>query len=478
MSLEFTLNGEPVRIDELDPTTTLLDWLRETRRLTGTKEGCAEGDCGACTVVAVDPRGPTVRAIDACIALVPMMHGQDVWTVEGLGRATAPHPVQAAISAHLASQCGYCTSGIAMSLAELAHRRHTTPGQVDDQLCGNLCRCTGYRPIRDAATALAGSCPEDGLARALARASRPLTGGTLAHAGRTWHAPVTWDEALDALARPGARVVAGGTDLGLEITMRRLRPTALVSVERLSGMADLATNERAVLIGAAAPLTDVEAYVASRAPMLARMLRYFGSRQIKHRATMGGNLATASPIGDLAPVLLALDATVFVRGRAGERAIPIDAFFTAYRKTALAPGELIVRIEIPHADPATRQGAYKVARRREMDISAVAGAFAVTVAFGSVVRARLAFGGMAATPKRATALEAALVGRPWTRASVTSAVDALTADFSPIDDHRASAWYRATVARNLVIGFFAETEHVPVRALGDRPLSTFVRDAT
>jgi xanthine dehydrogenase small subunit len=286
--------------------------------------------------------------------------------------------------------------------------------------------------------------------------------------------PVSFSQLFDVLAQePAATLIAGGTDLGLAVTKRHVRFPILVSVERLPGLKVLQTVDGVHHIGAAVPLSDVEGWALEALPVMARMLRYFGSRQIKHRGTIGGNIVNASPIGDTPPVLLALDATIAVRGPDGSRSIPIDEFFLDYRQTALAPGEVVVRVEVP--DPGNaRVGAYKVSRRREMDISAVAMAAKVEARNGAVESARIAFGGMAATPARAAGLEAALLGRTWTEATVEGALNALDTDFSPIGDHRASAWYRSTVARNLVRGFFHETHNEPFRALPDRPLSTVV----
>ena len=475
MTIRFHLNGRPHEA-AVSPHTTLLDYLRDHLRLTGTKEGCAEGDCGACTVVFAESDG--LRAIDSCLILLPMVHGRRIWTVEGLGRPDAPHPVQSEVVEKLASQCGYCTPGVVMTLAELAHRKDVqAPWQIDDQICGNLCRCTGYRPIREAAEALCGSCPKDALSADCGAAKAPEA--LSYEAGARWSAPTSWDALFAARARdPEHRLVCGGTDLVLGITQRHERPPSLISVEHLPGMTTLETVDGVHRIGAAVPLADIETWAVDALPVLARMLRYFGSRQIKHRATLGGNLGTASPIGDTPPVLVALGATIIARGPAGERAIAIDDYFVGYRQTALAADEVVARVDIPAPKPGTRLGAYKVSRRREMDISAVSGCFAVEVdAAGHVVTARLAFGGMAATTSRARNLEAALVGRPLTEAGIEPVLSVIDGDFQPLDDHRGSAWYRRTVSANLVRGFAAEMERGAFQPLPDRPLSTIVEGA-
>lgn len=479
--MHVTLNGDPIEI-EVPPTMTLLELLRDELGLCGTKEGCAEGDCGACTVVLLDPEaagGPRARAVDSCIMLAPMVDGRQLWTVEGLARDGAPHPAQQAVVERLASQCGYCTPGVVMSLVEACHRSDTGDAplaRLDDQMCGNLCRCTGYRPIREAAFELAGCRPADAIAEALADPAPVAAAAALAHGEQRWFAPEGWDALWAAIAEhPEHRLVCGGTDLGLDVTQRGARPGCLISLERLPELRALkAPADGPLVIGAATPLSDVEAWAERELPVLARMLRFFGSRQIKHRATLGGNLCTASPIGDTAPVLLALGATLVLRSAQGERPVPIDEFFLAYRQTALAPGEILARVEIPRPQRDTLLGAYKVSRRREMDISAVSGGFALRLEEGVVGEARLAFGGMAATPARAARLEAALIGQPWSEEALEAALPALEADFTPLDDHRASAWYRRTVAANLVRGFLDETRAEAPPVLPERPLSTLV----
>jgi xanthine dehydrogenase small subunit len=442
---------------------TLLDHLRATGRC-GTKEGCAEGDCGACTVLLVDRTGPAprLRATNACLTLLPQVAGQEVVTAEGLGSPAALHPVQAALATALGSQCGYCTPGFVCALAEAAHRPALRAPEAEaarrDALSGNLCRCTGYRPIVDALRAVAGSCPDDVLAAAVAR---PGAAGAveLPTAEGGFFAPDTlaglW--ALRA-AHPGARLVAGATDLGLDITQKHARPTVLIGLDRLPALRGLRVEGGAVVLGAAEPLADVEDFAAEALPELARMLRYFGSRPIKQRATLGGNLVTASPIGDTAPVFLALDATFTLVGPGGSRAVAAADFFRAYRQTALQPDEVLAAVRVPVPRPGEKRGVYKLSRRKEMDISAVSLAGWVRLdAAGGVVDARLAYGGMAATPARARAAEAVLRGQPWGPAAATAAGAALDADFSPLSDHRGSAAFRRTAARNLLLGFALET---------------------
>lgn len=460
--IRFVIDDEPVEVQGTSSTVTLLQWLRATGH-TAAKEGCAEGDCGACTVVLVDPAdGGRLRTVNSCLVLLPQVHGARVWTAAGHARGGALHPAQAALVEGNGSQCGYCTPGFVAALVEACHRPELAAAppddwRRDDQLCGNLCRCTGYRPIRDALDAVAGSVPADRVAPHLGVA-RPAEATTYVGTDGRFHAPDSLDGALALLAaHPDARLVAGATDLGLEVTRRHRHFPVLIGLDRVPELVGVQAADGVARLGAATRLTDIEAWSADALPVLHRMLRYFGSRPIKHRATLGGNLCTASPIGDLAPVLLALDATAVIVGAAGLRRVPMAEFFPAYRRTALGPGELLAAVEVPLPDPAARLGAYKVSRRRELDISAVSGAFRVEVADGVVRLARLAFGGVAPTPVRATDAEAALLGRPWDEAAVERAVAALGGAVKPIGDGRGSAWYRRTLAENLLRGYFAES---------------------
>jgi xanthine dehydrogenase small subunit len=464
-TLRFNLNGTWVEESTVAPTTTLLRYLRDTRGLSGTKEGCAEGDCGACTVAVaeLDPDGQsTWRAINACLVLLPMVQGKHVVTVEALKGADY-HPAQVAMAKALGSQCGYCTPGIVMSLFEATYRKDLkAPWQLDDQLCGNLCRCTGYRPIRDAANVVAGSCPADRFATAL-RTAKPESMRFHREArGQLFSTPTSFDALWDLLdAHPDARFVVGGTDLSLEITKKFQVPPKLVSLE---GLRELhAMREGPVhSLGSAVTIAELEAWSERRLPPLHRMVRYFAARQIKHRGTLGGNLCTASPIGDLAPALISLGAFAVLQSRRGVRRLPLEQFFVGYRKTALQVGEVLAAVEVPALAPSVRAASYKVSKRRELDISAVSAGLLVELdASGVVTTARLAYGGMAATPKRAANAEALLVGQPWTEATVEAAARAMSTDFTPMSDHRGSAPYRALVAANLLRGFFEETAVTP-----------------
>ncbi|MGZ3460331.1 MAG: xanthine dehydrogenase small subunit, partial [Archangium sp.] len=382
--LRFFLNDRPVEETGLSPTTTLLRYLRERAHLPGTKEGCAEGDCGACSVAVLEHGGqgaPALRAVNACLVLLPMVQGKHVYTVEALKEGGKYHLVQEALARELGSQCGYCTPGVAMAMLEACHRQDLDePWKLDAQMCGNLCRCTGYRPIRDAARQVAGLCPQDRFARALEEARPAAMDLAYAAGAQCFFTPGSLEALWDVLEKhPEARFVVGGTDLSLEVTKRYAEPPLLVSLEALPELRVLEPRGGGHRLGATVRLTDLEDYARFASPPLERMLRYFGSRQIKNRATVGGNLCTASPIGDLAPVLLALGAEVVLRSRAGERRMALEDFFLGYRRTALGRGEVLAFVDVPAQPEGARALAYKVSKRRELDISAVAAGFRVVV---------------------------------------------------------------------------------------------------
>ncbi len=473
-SFEFTLNGERVRIAGVAATTTLLDWLRSGGR-TGSKQGCAEGDCGACSVALVerDASGQaTYRAINSCIALLPMFAGREVVTVEGL---TCPkdggacdgksgchgklHPVQGSMVEHFGSQCGYCTPGFVMSMFEGYYRDGVkTAADINDQLAGNLCRCTGYRPIRDAMTAvLAGREASVSAGDAFrARLAQPVPApGWVSYAGEgeRFFRPTTLAE-LFALktAHPAAKLVAGATEIGVEINKKFKTFPVLISTEGVAELTKIVETPQVWRIGAGATLTAIEEKVAPEYPSLAKMLRVFAARQIRNRATLGGNIATASPIGDSAPVLMSLDATLVLSSAKADRTVAVADFFTGYRQTVLGADEVIREIVLPRGGPAAglmrRVEFVKVSHRVELDISIVAAAFRVDVdAAGVVCAARLAYGGVAERTKRALKAEAALVGKRLDEAGVR---EVLRGEFTPIDDVRSGAAYR----RGLVVSLW------------------------
>jgi xanthine dehydrogenase molybdopterin binding subunit/xanthine dehydrogenase small subunit len=461
-AIEFRLNGKPIRVDSVSPNTTLLEWLRASG-LTGSKEGCAEGDCGACSVAIVDrdARGKRCyRAINSCLVPLPLMAGRDIISVEGVA-CPKTHPVQKAMVENFGSQCGYCTPGFVMSLFEAYYREDlNTAAQLDEQLCGNLCRCTGYRAIRDAAAdAFANRNGGDAFDARLKKANAKLKPAKYKFDGEIFLRPASLAKLFRAMAEyPKARLIAGATDLGLEISKRFQHFPALISLEAVAELNEINSTETEWRIGAATILTKLDDLLGTEFPVIREMLSVFGSRQIRNRATLGGNLVTASPIGDSAPVLLALDASVVLASAAGERVLPLDEFFVAYRKTALQPGEVMKSIIIPRptAGVETHRAFFKASKRREMDISTVAACFAIALDdSGAISTARLAYGGVAALPVRARATEAALVGKPWTSSTCDEVLPILDNEFTPISDVRGSATFRRALIANLLRKFFA-----------------------
>jgi xanthine dehydrogenase small subunit len=476
--VRFILDGQPRELEDVDPTRTVLDWLRNVEGRRGTKEGCAEGDCGACTVVLADLHRGAVRyrAVDACILFVPALDGKALLTVESVCRAAPPlHPVQRAMVDCHASQCGFCTPGFVMSLVAL-YESEPAPSRerIQDVVAGNLCRCTGYRPIVAAAEQAYADGGGPRLAAHEARLAELLRsvartdGLAIERDGRRFFAPRTLDAACDLLERhPSAVVLAGGTDVGPSVTKQHRDLETVVSIAEVAELADVRVSDEQVEIGGAATYADAHAPLAAVEPDLGTLFRRIASQQIRNVATLAGNLATASPVGDTSPALLALDARVVLRRGRDRRELSLDAFFEGYRRTALRPGELIARIVLPRR-AGRRFRAYKVSKRFDQDISSVCGAFSVELDAGLVRDVRVAFGGMAATPARARACEAALRGRPWTEATVDAALPALDAELSPISDHRAGAEYRRLVARNLLRKFQRDT--AAARA-GGRPVA-------
>ena len=463
--IHFRLGSEDRRLRDIDPTMTVLEYLRGPERLCGTKEGCAEGDCGACTVVLVDLTG-RYQAVNACVLFVPALDGKQLLTVEHLAGADGTlHPVQQAMVDHHGSQCGFCTPGFVMSLFALRTEAGGYPGAkpdrvaVNEALAGNLCRCTGYRPIVDAALSV---CSGTEVPAAVAL---PVGDGMLAlnHAGKRSFSPRSGDElARVLLDHPDAVIVAGGTDVGLWLTKQHKTLPVTVSLDAVADLARVTETAATIQIGAAATYQDALPVLERHYPDFGAMIRRIGSRQIRNRGTIGGNIANASPIGDSPPVLLALDATLVLRQGDVRRSVRLEDFFTGYRRTILQQGEFIERIDVPVPAAGEVFRCYKVSKRFDQDISAVCGAFRLRLEDGIVRDIRIGFGGMAATPARPVAVEEALTGRPWTEATVRSAQNVMDAAFSPLSDIRASAAYRRTVARNLLLKCFLETSQEAV----------------
>ncbi|UWR06508.1 xanthine dehydrogenase small subunit [Ruegeria sp. B32] len=442
MNITFLLNGETVELADVDPTATLLDWLREDRGLTGTKEGCNEGDCGACTVMVTDEAG--AKALNSCILFLPQLHGKAVRTVEGAsGPDGEPHPVQQAMVDLHGSQCGFCTPGFVMSMVA-SHANGAT--DHDTQLAGNLCRCTGYAPIIRAAQAVEDQ-PVPVWVKdkpVAAKPSSPLL-------------PKSSDELAKVFAaHPGATLIAGATDVGLWVTKQLRNLDPVIFLGGCDDLKEISITEDEVHIGAMVDMNRMGAAMADLHPSYAEMIRRYASVQVRHAATVGGNIANGSPIGDNPPTLIALGATLHLRKGDARRSIPLEDFFVDYGKQDRAPGEFVEAVSF--ARQADRLKCYKLSKRFDQDISAVCGCFNIFVSDGVVTQARIAFGGMAGIPKRAAAVEAALVGKPWTHETVQAALPAFDRDFTPLTDMRASAEYRLETARAMLERYFAEDQ--------------------
>jgi xanthine dehydrogenase small subunit len=452
MDITFLLNGESVSLKDISPTTTLLDWLREDRGLTGTKEGCNEGDCGACSVMITDENGS--RALNGCILFLPQINGKHVTTVEGLAAADGTlHPVQEAMVEHHGSQCGFCTPGFVVTMAA-AHLNGATDHDV--QLAGNLCRCTGYAPIIRAAEA-AKDAPVPAHLRNLAKSAVTSSGAPASEA----QAPVQ-PKSADALAawydaHPDATLIAGATDIGLWVTkgFRDLGEVAFLNqCADLRGIEETDDHWR---IGAMTTLTEVEAALAPHFPSLGVMLRRYGSVQVRNAATIGGNIANGSPIGDSPPALIALGATLHLRQGNARREMPLEDFFIDYGKQDRQPGEFVEAITIPKQPDTLR--CYKISKRFDQDISALCGCLSITRdTDGNITAARLAYGGMAGIPKRASHAEAALLGQPFAEDAIRAAMTAMAQDFQPLSDMRASADYRLEAAQNLLLRYLHDAQ--------------------
>ena len=458
--IRFVHRGHAIALEGVPPTRTLLDWLREDARprCTGTKEGCNEGDCGACTVLVAErddtaPGGVAIRNVNACLSFLPTLDGRAVLTVEDLPQ---PHPVQQALVACHGSQCGFCTPGFVMTMTALreAHAAAGTRPErpaIADALAGNLCRCTGYRPILDAAERMF-DLPDAPIDRAALRAQLD------ALAADTPEMTLE-DFAAQRLARPEARIVAGATDVALWVNKQFRDIGEPLWITRVPALRRIATDADGTLhIGAAASLEDAWAALAVRWPALTEVWRRFASPPVRHAGTLGGNIANGSPIGDGAPVLIALDARIVLRRGPDTRTLALEDFYLDYMKNALAPGEFVERLVVPPSPEGTQLRAWKISKRFDSDISTVLMAAALRLdADGRIAAARLVFGGMAAITKRAAQTEAALRGRRWDEATLQAAQVALAQDFRPLSDLRASASYRLAVSANLLRRLWLET---------------------
>ncbi len=487
--IKVVVNGQACDLGGTGSHTRLLDWLRGAG-LTGAKEGCAEGECGACAVLVARPDGPgrsRWTSVNACLPPALAFDGQEIITAEGLGSVAGPcaeedlHPVQREMADRGGSQCGYCTPGFICSMAAEYYRPDRNPAQAQKEtgtgavgeehaadhecgpngfdlhaLSGNLCRCTGYRPIRDAAYALGTPPATDPILERQTRpapAAQPTRTGA---GGARFLRPETLGEVLTILQEyPDTKLVAGATDLGVEVNLRHYRPPLVLAIDRLEELRSLKFDDGLIEIGAALTLSDVERGLDGRVPVLDQLFPQFASRLIRNAATFGGNLATGSPIGDSAPVFLALDAQVVLASADGEREVPLSEYYTGYRQSVRKPHEVLRAVRIP-APLAEKAAFYKVAKRRFDDISSVSVAIALQVTDGLVASVRIGLGGVAATPIRATATEETLAGRPWAAGTISEAAGVMAGEGTPIDDMRASALYRSAMLRQALLKFHAD----------------------
>ena len=465
--IKFLLNQTEHSVSDIDPNITVLDYLREHLHKKGSKEGCASGDCGACTVVLGESDGEAMRykSINACITLLGSLHGKQLITVEDLKSGGELHPVQQAMVDCHGSQCGFCTPGFVMSM--FAYRKNNdSPSRegINEALGGNLCRCTGYRPIVDAAVQMFDPAAEDQFTKTetvnaakLNQIKRAETEVILNAQGRTFYSPSTVSELSSLLLEhPDARLVAGGTDLSLEFTQFLRNIDVLIYTGRVEGLDTVEENATSIDVGAAATYTQAKKLLVQYFPDLEELIERLGSRQIRNQGTIGGNVGNASPIGDMPPVLIALGAQLVLRKGNKTRVIDVADYFQAYKVTAQETSEFIERILIPKPQMNEQFRVYKISKRMEDDISASCGAFNIKVENGVVKNAVIAYGGMAEIPKRAVHCEKALVNQAWNEQTIQTAMSELANDFSPISDFRSSAEYRLLVSQNFLQRLFLE----------------------
>jgi xanthine dehydrogenase small subunit len=479
--IRFYYQGAVREVTQAAPTQTILQHLREDLHCTGTKEGCAEGDCGACTVVVASLGADgqvEMKAVNSCIQLTPTLDGKALFSVEDLQQPNGQlHPVQQAMVECHGSQCGFCTPGFVMSLWGMYLKRDgdgaapaPTRCQIDDALSGNLCRCTGYRPIIDAARRM-GELPAVRFDRAALAARlaplRRVAMATYSAGGASFYAPRTLDELVRIRAdKPAAVLLAGSTDIGLWVTKQMRELGDIIYLGHVDALKQIAENDGMLDIGAGVTLEQAYQAVAAHYPAeLSAMWQRFASLPIRNAGTLGGNVANGSPIGDSMPWLIALGARVVLRGAAGERELALEDLYLGYQQKDMRAGEFVQTVRVPLARAGLRFRTYKLAKRFDQDISAVCAAFALRIDGEVVSEARIAFGGMAATPRRATRTEALLLGQPWTEATLDAAMAMLAHDYAPLSDMRASSEYRMQAAQNLLRRFWFETrQHNPLAA--------------
>lgn len=472
--VSFVFDGKVVDIDfnrdkHLYPTTTVLNYLRSLPDHKGTKEGCAEGDCGACTVVIAEPDETgkmKYTPIDSCLVFLPMIYGKWLITVESLSETQCGlHPVQETMVNKFGAQCGYCTPGIIMSMFALyKNDSHPTREAIDDALTGNLCRCTGYRPIVEAASE---ACVHNGLDRftdeegAVLEQLKKISSKSLAiqTSQQKYFQPRTLSEAmLLKVDHPKATFITGATDMALRVTKKHELIEEIIDLSATADLKEIIEDDEKVIFGAGVPLNHVLVRVKNDLPALYDMLSVFGSLQIRNLATFGGNLGSASPIGDTLPVLMAYNAKVILESIHGKRKVALDVFVTGYRQTVRLPEEIITAVKIPKLKKGTIVKSYKVSKRKDLDISTVSGGFRLELdAHGEVKDIKLVYGGMAEMTKRAEKTEKFLTGKSWNRENVEAAMHLIDLEFRPISDARAGEEFRRTAARNLLLKFWSET---------------------
>ena len=459
----------PRALEGFAPDMTVLNWLREEEGRIGTKEGCAEGDCGACTVVLarLEKSALRYRAVNACILFLPQLDGAQLITVDHLkGISGQLHPIQQAMVDHHASQCGFCTPGFVMSLFAFSKTNAvSTREQICDAIAGNLCRCTGYRPIVDAALEAMADGRQDQFDERkndTIAALTALAGGrdvSVSASGKEFFAPQSLIDLADlAKKHPDAHFLAGGTDVGLWVTKQHQNLATVIDVTRVPELQEIEATKAHLKIGAAVTYSDAQTAIRDRWPAFGSLIRRIGGMQVREAGTIGGNIANGSPIGDTMPALIALGCQILLQYGSRQRVMQLEDFYLGYRKTTLEPGEFLREIRIPLPTPSLLFRCYKISKRFDQDISAVMAAFGLELsANGAIEKIRIGFGGMAAVPKRATETERAMLGKPWTEETITVGQAALAEEFNPISDMRASATYRMTVAQNLLRKFLMET---------------------